>query len=360
MAVTSQIEICTTWKRKREGIILLSAPIGTPAFIERIVNEVVAKYQRLLDAVVAFAVDDWDHAVQGANLLLRYCESPRFLYWCRLLAPSPPLLAAARAHDAAKVTAFTSIHRTGALSTSAHRQVQLPIRLGGFGLVSSARVAPGAYLGSVAVTVGDVWDLRRRAAARLVGLGELSRAASRLTSAPVAAANQQTLDQLRALHPDAAPIDRPAAPAEDAPRLETKRDFLLAALKTAPRGAAAGPTCWRYEHLQVLLGEAHTNAEAVPVLKFVQRMLDGDLPPLVTRLLAAARLFALEKPGGGVRPIAIGDVLRRWVTRALCMQHKLEFEEEFRPHQFAVGMSAGGEKLFRAAQTYIQTQDPGG
>ncbi|CEM34278.1 unnamed protein product [Vitrella brassicaformis CCMP3155] len=86
-------------------------------------------------------------------------------------------------------------------------------------------------------------------------------------------------------------------------------------------------------------------------------MLDGDLPPLVTRLLAAARLFALEKPGGGVRPIAIGDVLRRWVTRALCMQHKLDFEEEFRPPQFAVGTSAGGEKLFRAAQTYIQTQD---
>ncbi|CEM30769.1 unnamed protein product [Vitrella brassicaformis CCMP3155] len=50
-----------------KGIILLSAPIGTPAFIERTVNEVVAKHQRLLDAVVAFAVDDWDHAVQGAN-----------------------------------------------------------------------------------------------------------------------------------------------------------------------------------------------------------------------------------------------------------------------------------------------------
>ncbi|CEM22783.1 unnamed protein product [Vitrella brassicaformis CCMP3155] len=63
-----------------EGIILLSAPIGTPAFIERVVNEVVAKHQRLLNAVVAFAVDDWDHAVQGANLLLRYCGFPRFLY----------------------------------------------------------------------------------------------------------------------------------------------------------------------------------------------------------------------------------------------------------------------------------------
>ena len=36
--------------------------------------------------------------------------------------------------------------------------MQLPIRLGGCGLVSSTRVAPAAYLGSVAATVGDVWD----------------------------------------------------------------------------------------------------------------------------------------------------------------------------------------------------------
>ena len=63
-----------------EGIVLLSAPIGSPAFVQRVVNEVVASHQRLLDAVVAFALDDGDHAVQGASLILRYCGSSRFLY----------------------------------------------------------------------------------------------------------------------------------------------------------------------------------------------------------------------------------------------------------------------------------------
>ncbi|CEM36692.1 unnamed protein product [Vitrella brassicaformis CCMP3155] len=152
LCLVLRLDKCHAW------IILLSAPIGTPAFVERTINEVVASHQRLLDAVVAFAVDDWDHAVQGANPLLRYCGSPHFIYWCRLLAPSSSLLAAARVHDAAKITAFTRIHRTGALSSPADRQVQLSIRLGDFGLMSSARIAPAAYLGLVAVTVGDVWD----------------------------------------------------------------------------------------------------------------------------------------------------------------------------------------------------------
>ncbi|CEM17592.1 unnamed protein product, partial [Vitrella brassicaformis CCMP3155] len=134
------------------------APIGTPAFEDRTLQAIVAGHQRLLDALVAFSSDSWDFAVQGANLLLRYCGSPRLLYWCRLLAPSPSLLATARAHDDAKMAAFERISRAGALPLSARRQVQLPIRLGGFGLVSTARVASAAYLGSVAATVGDVWD----------------------------------------------------------------------------------------------------------------------------------------------------------------------------------------------------------
>ncbi|CEM34284.1 unnamed protein product [Vitrella brassicaformis CCMP3155] len=38
------------------------------------------------------------------------------------------------------------------------------------------------------------------------------------------------------------------------------------------------------------------------------------------------------------------------------MENKLAFEDDFAPLQFAVGTSAGGEKIFRACQTYMETR----
>ena len=44
----------------------------------------------------------------------------------------------------------------------------------------------------------------------------------------------------------------------------------------------------------------------------------GDAPPELAPFLGGASLFALEKKGGGVRPIAVGEILRRLVGKVLC------------------------------------------
>ncbi|CEL92307.1 unnamed protein product [Vitrella brassicaformis CCMP3155] len=204
-------------------------------------------------------------------------------------------------------------------------------------------------------------EIKLRAAERFVRQGELSRAARRLTAAKVAPATAATLQQVKDLHP-AAPLPRKPqtqnSPDEPAVPLTVPPRVLLAALKTAPRGSAAGPTGWRYEHLRACMGEGDASAEdgTVPLPSFVYRMLAGNMPDSCTTTLSAARLFALMKDNGGVRPIAVGDVLRRWVTKAVCMENKLAFEDDFAPLQFAVGTSAGGEKIFRACQTYLETR----
>ncbi|CEM07963.1 unnamed protein product [Vitrella brassicaformis CCMP3155] len=173
-------------------------------------------------------------------------------------------------------------------------------------------------------------EIKLRATERFVKQGELSRAARRLTAAKVAPATAATLQQLKDLHP-AAPLptkpqpqngpDGPPLPLTVPPRV------LLAALKTAPRGFAAGPTGWRYEHLRACMGEGDASAEdeTVPLPSLVSRMLAGNMPDSCTTTLSAARLFALMKDNGGVRPIAVGDVLQRWVTKAVCMENKLAF-----------------------------------
>ncbi|CEM33506.1 unnamed protein product [Vitrella brassicaformis CCMP3155] len=130
---------------------------------------------------------------------------------------------------------------------------------------------------------------------RFVRQGELSRAARRLTAAKVAPATAATLQQLKELHP-AAPLPRKPqtqnSPDEPAVPLTVPPRVLLAALKTAPRGSAAGPTGWRYEHLRACMGEGDASAEdgAVPLPSFVNRMLAGNMPDSCTTTLSAARL----------------------------------------------------------------------
>ena len=47
------------------------------------------------------------------------------------------------------------------------------------------------------------------------------------------------------------------------------------------------------------------------------RVARGDIPTSMASLLGSSRLIALEKPQGGVRPLAIGEGFYRLVSRAI-------------------------------------------
>ena len=53
--------------------------------------------------------------------------------------------------------------------------------------------------------------------------------------------------------------------------------------------------------------------------------------------------MALEKPGGGIRPIAIGEVLRRLVAKCLCNLHEKEAYAYLWPRQIGVAAPLGAE-----------------
>ncbi|CEM35453.1 unnamed protein product [Vitrella brassicaformis CCMP3155] len=137
-----------------EGITVLGCPLGGNSFIQHSLDKITTSHQPLLEAIVTFA----QKGLQGLGLLLRYCASPRLNYWLRLLPPKPGVsLAAAERHDAAIIMAFRRMFRfPGDFPDSVSAQVQLPIRLGGFGLVSASTIARAAFLGSIGVTASDV------------------------------------------------------------------------------------------------------------------------------------------------------------------------------------------------------------
>ncbi len=200
-------------------------------------------------------------------------------------------------------------------------------------------------------------------AKRLVELGEFTRAAKKLDSTPIAPATDDTYAKLQALHPSrTTPVTKPDVNVEPE-ALDVPPKMLAKALRSAAKGAAPGPSGWRFEHLLGYLNlskQGHRQGEEhIPFPRLIRRLLSARLPRLITKLLGTANLMALTKGPGKVRPVAVGDAVRRWVTRAVCMQHKNKMAAYFAPLQCAVGTAAGNEKLFKAAETFIESRREG-
>ena len=83
-------------------------------------------------------------------------------------------------------------------------------------------------------------------------------------------------------------------------------------LRQLPKGAAAGPSGWTYEHVKAA---THTPDSAISAaLELINAILAGGLPHLPE--LLNCNLIGLEKPGGNrLRPIAIGEVWLRIASR---------------------------------------------
>ena len=73
------------------------------------------------------------------------------------------------------------------------------------------------------------------------------------------------------------------------------------------------------------------------------------------RFLAGAPLTALTKKQGGVRPIAVGDVIRRLVSKCVCNQMGEQFADYLMPDQVGVAVSGGMEALVHTFRRFLET-----
>ena len=53
--------------------------------------------------------------------------------------------------------------------------------------------------------------------------------------------------------------------------------------------------------------------------------------------------MGMEKPGGGIRPIAVGEVLRRLVAKCFCNTYEKEVSNYLWPKQIGVAAPLGAE-----------------
>ena len=173
--------------------------------------------------------------------------------------------------------------------------------------------------------------------------GNVSKAAGVLDSLPLAPPTAATLSELQRLHPTSAPPHAPPPPAQPTAPAYIDADEFLRVLDTLPKSSAAGPSGWTYEHLRAGALAREPTRDALRGL--VNDLLAGLVP--LCPLLTASRLVALQKPSGGVRPIAVGESLLR--LACLCALRTVPtLGASLAPFQLGVGVPGGPQALSHA------------
>ena len=83
-------------------------------------------------------------------------------------------------------------------------------------------------------------------------------------------------------------------------------------------------------------------------------MVSGRAPAEVAVFLAGGNLTALKKPApGDIRPIAVGESIRRLTGKCLCVALKEKAASFFEPSQFGVACPNGAEKVIHGLRACI-------
>lgn len=192
-------------------------------------------------------------------------------------------------------------------------------------------------LGTDVEGIGDLDEATARRVDRLVRQRAYRKAISALSAAKVAPESEEVLQALRDKHPCA---DEPAVPDLGGEGPTVSKRAVQKALRGFPRGTAAGPSGLSAQHLIDLWvpGSPFPDALVAAVSRFANGKVTGE----ARRYFFGALLVPLEKKGGGVRPIAVGEVLRRLAAKVVAAQLKGEMAELLEGvGQFGVGVPSG-------------------
>eukprot|EP00731_Ephydatia_muelleri_P001545 Em0001g1545a len=187
--------------------------------------------------------------------------------------------------------------------------------------------------------------------------GLLGKACQALTSAGIAPNNNETWELIQSKHPKGPPPNPPAPSTPPIPIL--CKDFNIAmVLRSFPKSTACGPSGLRIQHL---LDTAEVPLQfpiSSSLRDIVNLLASGKVPVSVSRHLAGGSLTALVKGKPGlppdIRPIAVGEALRRLTGKCLCAVLKSKASEFFAPFQFGVACPAGAEKVIHGLRHCIE------
>ena len=204
-------------------------------------------------------------------------------------------------------------------------------------------------------------DISKKNISSAIGLsreGLLGKACQALVSPGVAPNTPEVCDLLRQKHPRG---PHPSLPISSSPPVNhvLPHDFnILSVLHSIPKDTACGPSGL---HIQHLLDAAQVHLPT-PICSSLRGVVDilasGRAPVSVSKFLAGGSLTALVKNKEGrpldIRPIVVGEALRRLTGKCLCIITKPKASDFFTPFQYGVACPAGAEKVIHGVRSSIQ------
>ena len=204
--------------------------------------------------------------------------------------------------------------------------------------------------------------------AKLVMEGQINSAMRFLnddSSGGILSLTDDVMQQLREKHPEAQPAKSRVllrGPVQDIPESiyltingEMIRD---AALRTKGSGGASGVDSNGFKRILACKSFKHSSVALCDALATLARNLCTEyVDPSSIEALVASRLIPLDKGGGGVRPIGVGEVVRRVISKSVMKVVKPDVMSASGSLQLCAGQPSGSEAAIHAMRNIFDEDD---
>ncbi|XP_026449835.1 uncharacterized protein LOC113349999 isoform X2 [Papaver somniferum] len=198
-------------------------------------------------------------------------------------------------------------------------------------------------------------DINLKLCKRKLSQGSYTAAIRVLTSNGVSPFSDETLEDLQFKHPFAPPPTLPDA-SNEVVAANVSTDIVLSRIRSFPKGTSCGRDSLHAQHFfDVLSGPAAAVADDVlaSITTSVNLLLAGNCSPQLGMFFASALLTPLLKPGGGIRPIVVGTIWRRLVSKVVIFTISKEMTSYLKDFQFSVGVPCGGEAILHSVNRIL-------
>ena len=195
---------------------------------------------------------------------------------------------------------------------------------------------------------------------RAIQDGQYSKALKALASEGLASPNEDVYKEMLSKHPQASQPALPEGPPPQPPKLS--ESAILKGARSFPTGSAPGPSGLRPSHLREAVNcpsPDRANRVLFTLTSFVNLLAAGLTPISIRPHLCGATLLASKKKSGGLRPIAVGEVLRRLTSKCLAASARSEVLNRLLPHQLGVGVKGGCETIIHSVSNLLSSNPPG-
>ena len=160
--------------------------------------------------------------------------------------------------------------------------------------------------------------------------------------------------EMKKLHPEGARFELDFIPGQ----LNFSSTSVEAKLKEFPPGSSGGPSGWRSSHLKEMLKAKCKQPFLAALAAYCTRIANGAFSSECMAVITAARLVPIGKPSGGLRPIAVGDVLRRLAGKLLMDVIMAKTTEYLQPEQVGVQVPNAAETAARKIRLWAEDAKP--